>query len=179
MANPQANLVSPPGSAMSVIDLAPPAVEYRWSRRDVVVLLATIVGFYAYCGVFNSNMFYNPIGWLDPYTHIGIGLYYNDPIFWDRYYKISRVPWNTLQFVVRHLFATAVSGPVLQLICAVGTALSLYGASRCLFRREVALALGIVSVFFPFFHANGGADYNNAAAAPLYFLTWALMLSWL
>jgi hypothetical protein len=36
----------------------------------------------------------------------------------------------------------------------------------------------MLSVFFPFFHANGGADYSNAPAAPLFFLTWALAQAW-
>ena len=147
-------------------------------RRDVVALVATVVGFHAFCVLVDSNLFYNALAWIDPYTHVGLGLYYTDPNFWDNYYKISRVPWNALQFVVRHVFTPAASGVVIQSLCAVGTTLAVYRIGRTLFARDVALTVAMLATFFPFFHANGGADYNNALAAPLFFTTWALAQAW-
>ena len=69
----------------------------------------------------------------------------------------------------------AVAGVVLQDFCALGTALAIYRIGLGLFRRDVAVALAMLSVFFPFFHANGGADYHNTIAAPLFFLSAAIM----
>ena len=87
----------------------PEGGDGRWVRQDVAALVATVVGFSVYCVFVNSNRFYNPIGWIDPYTHQGLGLYFTDPYFWDNYYKVSRVPWNAAEFVVRHLVKPAVA----------------------------------------------------------------------
>ena len=110
------------------------ADDRRWHRRDIVVLVAVAVAFNLYGDLFNSNMFYDPLGWEDPFRHLGIGLYYADPGFWDLYYKISRVPWNTLQFLVRQLFTTAADD------AAAGAVWSRFGLDR--YARVVALNPG-------------------------------------
>ena len=47
---------------------------------------------------YNPTPFYNSVGYVDAYVSVGYGLYYSIPDFLDSYYKVSRLPWNILEF---------------------------------------------------------------------------------
>ena len=42
-------------------------VDDRSNRRDMLVLILVAAGFNLCANIFNSNMFYNQMGWEDPF----------------------------------------------------------------------------------------------------------------
>ena len=127
--------------------------------------------------IINDGWLYSPIGWLDPWYYLGYGLNYSDPTFpFPGYYKSSRLPWIFVEFIARHLFNPILASWVLQLgTLALGSASLYFLFSRTL-GRNAAFAGAALFAAFPFVHGNGGADYQNALAGPLYCLTWWLAI---
>ena len=128
--------------------------------------------------VINDAWLYQPIGWLDPWYYLGYGLnYYSDPTFpFPGYYKSSRLPWIFLEFIARHLFNPILASWVLQLgTLALGSTSLYFLFSRTLGRNAAFVGAALFAAF-PFVHGNGGADYQNALAGPLYCLTWWLAI---
>jgi hypothetical protein len=125
--------------------------------------------------LYNPTLFYNPIGELDSFVYVGYGLYYAYPDFLDWYYKVSRVPWDLLEFIARHIFRPEPAAFFLQFASFSLMSISVFSFFRRLISRSHALLLAVTSIFFPLFHSNGGADYHNTIAGPLYFLMLALL----
>ena len=159
----------------------------RWSRwqfagdfelqSNAVIgcyLVSVTFAYFLFLYLYNPTLFYNPIGWLDPFVYVGYGLYYGYSDFSDWYYKASRLPWNFLEFTARHIFRPQAAAFFLQFASFSLMSISVFLYFRRLISQSNALLLAVVSIFFPLFPASGGADYHNTIAAPLYFLMLAL-----
>lgn len=122
----------------------------------------------------NQSWIYSPLGYLDPWYYLGYGLNYADPAFLNDYYKISRLPWILVQYIVRSIAEGAVASWILQ----IGTLTLASGSLYLLFLRTIGRPAAFVGAAFfaayTFGHASGGADYHNALAGPLFALTWWL-----
>jgi hypothetical protein len=151
-----------------------------WSPPDyaiLVYLLIVVLLFRSFLYFFNSTIFFNPIGWIDPYWYVGIGLYYDISDFSADYYKISRVPWNILEFLARQTLLPGSAAYVLQTSTAALTSTAIFIYLRDLIGRSKAFVLACLSIFIPLLpNASGGADYHNAFSGGLYFVTMALLV---
>jgi len=144
----------------------------------VIYYLASVtLGYLALQYVYNPSIFYNGIGWLDPFMYVGYGLYYSYPDFLNGYYKVSRLPWDLLEFIARHSLNPRSAAFFLQSFCSCLMSVSVFFYFRRLISGSNALLLAILSIFFPLFHADGGADYHNAISGALYFLLLALLIA--
>jgi len=162
---------------------APPVAETQpqqdlapQNRTSCLIDLAILWAIPLIQAIINDAWLYSPIGWLDPWYYLGYGLDYSDPTFLDDYYKASRLPWILVEFAARHIFNPVVASWVLQLgTLALGSTCLYFLFSRTLGRGAAFVGAALFAAF-PFAHANGGADYQNVLAGPLYALTWWLAL---
>jgi drug/metabolite transporter superfamily protein YnfA len=148
-----------------------------WYSEDNIVLtylLFVVILYRSFLYLFNSTIFFNPLGFIDPYVYIGIGLYYGIPDFLADYYKISRVPWNVLQFVMRQTLLPGSAAFVLQTLTAALTSTSILICFRALIGNPKSFLLASLSIFIPLLQRSGGADYHNSFSGGLFFLTLAL-----
>jgi hypothetical protein len=150
---------------------------YHADNAIVIYLLFVVLLFRSFFYYFNSTIFFNPVGWLDPYAYTGIGLYYDIPDFAASYYKISRVPWNILEFLARQTLLPESAAYVLQSTTTALTSVGIFFYFRDLIGRPKSFLLASFSIFIPLLHASGGADYHNAFSGGLYFLTLALLVN--
>jgi hypothetical protein len=151
-----------------------------WYSRDNVILvylLFVVLLFRSFFYYFNSTIFFNAVGYLDPFSYVGIGLYYGVPDFATDYYKISRVPWNILEFLARQTLLPGSAAYVLQTSTAALTSVGIFAYFRDLIGRPKSFLLASFSIFIPLLHPMAGADYHNAFSGGLYFLTLALLVS--
>jgi hypothetical protein len=161
----------------------PKSAEGVMRTRDdkviVIYLLFVVLLFRSFFFYFNSTIFFNDVGWLDPYMYIGIGLYYGIPDFFANHYKISRVPWNILEFLTRQTLLPESATYVLQSSIAALTSVAIFVYFRNLIGKPKSFLLASFSIFFPLLHAGGGAgaDYHNGFSAALYFLTLAFLVT--
>ena len=125
----------------------------------------------------SDDWVFTPIAWLDGWYYVGYGYQYLDPSFQPHNYKISRLPWVLYQFVFRQLFAPITASYLIQFSCLALAALSVFFTCRRL--RFGNLASFVASAFLMTYGwyvgpGNGGADYHNTLAAPLYAATFLL-----
>ncbi len=149
-------------------------VGFRVDPRDrggrVVVYLLLITAIYQVLLFnFNSDSFFSPIGWLDPFMYVGYGLYYSIPDVMNTYYKVSRLPWDLLQFSARQIFRPDIAAFAIQFVCFSGMSIAAYLFFRRLINRSAALLIAVLCIFFPVAYSNGGADYHNTMTGLLYF----------
>lgn len=126
---------------------------------------------------YNPTPFYNSVGYVDAYVSVGYGLYYSIPDFFDSYYKVSRLPWNMLEFTARHILRPEGAAFFLQFFSASLMSISVFLYFRRLISKSNALLLAVVSIFFPLFYGDGRADYHNTISGPLYFFLLAMLTS--
>jgi Dolichyl-phosphate-mannose-protein mannosyltransferase len=126
---------------------------------------------------YNPTTFYNSVGYIDPYVSVGYGLYYSIPDFLDWYYKVSRLPWNILEFTARHILRPEGAAFFLQFFSASLMSISVFLYFRRLISKSNALLLAVVSIFFPLFYGDGRPDYHNTISGPLYFFMLAMLTS--
>ncbi len=86
-----------------------------------------------------SGMAYAPPGWLDNYAPVAVALNYTDPTFWDGYYKISRMPWNMVEFVYRNLFSVEAPAQRFTFQCSLKTEVLSFIVGKRLFGRFAGL----------------------------------------
>ena len=121
--------------------------------------------------VVNPSWFYTPPGWLDSFATVGIGLNYADPAFANDYYKISRLPWNLLQFAARHTLSENAAQVVLHFSLLLLSTMCAARIGRNLFGRPSQFALMVLVTALPLLNAapfKGGSDYQSAMAMPLF-----------
>ena len=164
-----------PRHSLGRFSLATEAFAHK-NSAIVCCLLSTVAAYFTFLFFFNATLFYNPIGWLDPYVYVGYGLYYSYPDFMDGYYKVSRLPWNLLEFLARHVFHPSVAAPMLQFFSFSLMSMCAFFYFRLLINRSSALFIAILCIFLPILYVNGGADYHNTITGPLYFLALALLV---
>jgi hypothetical protein len=150
-------------------------VEPRDRLRHVVVYLLLVTAIYQVLLFnFNSDSFFSPIGWLDPFYYMGYGLYYAIPDVMNDYYKVSRLPWNLLQFAARQIFRPDAAAFALQFVSFSGMSVAAYLFFQQVINRSAAFLIAVLCIFFPIAYSNGGADYHNTITGLLYFV----MLAW-
>jgi len=127
----------------------------------------------------NSDWFFTRPRRLDPWYHVGYGLYYENPLFLNDYYKVSRLPWNLYQYLFRSFLLPIPSEIVIHFSLYVAQSVLAYLVCARLFSTQAGLLVGVFTAAFSLLHANGGADYQNAPSGPLFFaviasILWAL-----
>jgi hypothetical protein len=140
-----------------------------------VVSLALLAALYRT----NSDWFYTKPGWLDAWYHVGYGLYYDNPLFLNDYYKASRLPWNLYEFLFRSFLLPIPSAIVIHFSLYIAGAVLAYDVCARLFSTQAGVVIGVFTAAFTVLHSNGGADYQNAPSGPLFFaviasILWAL-----
>ena len=147
-------------------------------QKNIIVagyLVAVTVVYLLFLFFYNPWVFDNGIGYLDPFLYVGYGLYYSYPDFIDWYYKVSRLPWDLLEFVARHIFLPGAATFFLQAFSFSLMSVCVFFGFRRLISSSNALLLAVLSIFLPMLQASGGADYHNTIVGGLYFLTLALL----
>jgi hypothetical protein len=124
---------------------------------------------------FNSSLFFNAIGLLDPFLYVGYGLYYAIPDYLNGYYKVSRLPWDLVQFAARQTLRPEAAAFAIQFVSFSAMSMAAYFFFRHTAGRTAALLLAIFFIFFTIAYNNGGADYHNTITGALYFLMLALL----
>lgn len=122
---------------------------------------------------FNAWIF-TPNGWIDSWKYVGYGYNFSDPKYEDCY-KISRIPWIYLQYLVRKIGPTLVATYVLQYFCLWLGTFSTYFCVRKLFGNAAALIAALFLSIYPPYLGSGGADYHNTLAGPLYALSFLIL----
>jgi hypothetical protein len=127
----------------------------------------------------NSDWFYTKPGWLDAWYHVGYGLYYDNPLFLNDYYKVSRLPWNLYEFLFRSFLLPIPSEIAIHFSLYVAGAVLAYYVCARLFSTQTGALIGVFTAAFSLLHSNGGTDYQNAPSGPLFFaviasILWAL-----
>jgi hypothetical protein len=120
----------------------------------------------------NSNWFYTPAGWLDSFISVGIGLHYADPAYANDYYKISYLPWNLLQFVVRSIFSENSGQIILHFFLFGAQAWLVWLSCLRFFSSTTAVIMALFACAFPLLISArwmGGSDYQTALSSPLFF----------
>ncbi|MCD2177311.1 glycosyltransferase family 39 protein [Rhizobium sp. C1] len=135
---------------------------------DIIVLICIPVAY----ALINDNWMFTAIGWLDPWYYIGYGLNYNDPAYLDDYYKISRLPWVLLEYVVRSNLSSYYSSVVMQMTLMCGTIAALYAVMLRTLGRVGAFFGVLFYATYVFSYASGGADYHNSCGGLFFALSW-------
>ena len=121
--------------------------------------------------IVNPAWLYTPPGWLDAWMPVGIGLNFTDPTVANTEYKISRLPWNLVQFLVRNSLRENLAAVVLQFSFIAASVASAARIGRMLLQPPGRYVLMLMTAAFPIVVAatfRGGADYQNAMAFPLF-----------
>lgn len=116
----------------------------------------------------NPDWMFTGLGWLDAWYHVAYGLYFGNPQFLNDYYKVSRLPWNLYQYVVRHVLAPIPAEIFIQFSMYIAAAVLMYFIGSRLFGRVAGILVGLFTAALTIVHANGGADYSTQMAGPLF-----------
>ncbi|KAB0269704.1 hypothetical protein [Microvirga brassicacearum] len=131
-------------------------------RRRITIDLALVWLIPIAQALINETWLYTPLGYLDPWYYLGFGLNYTDPTFENQNYKIARLPWLLLQFIVRSLVDAVVASWILQIGTLTLASTSLYLLFARTLGRSAAFFGAAFFAAYTFGHASGGADYHNA-----------------
>lgn len=117
----------------------------------------------------NPSWMYTQIGGTDAYFFVGYGLYFNIPDFRNEYYKVSRLPWDIFQFFARTMFQPIPAEIAIHFSLFIASSVLLYLICSRLLSKTAGVAAAFFAAALTLLHANGGADYHNAACGPLFF----------
>jgi hypothetical protein len=136
-----------------------------------------VIIFLLFLSYYNSGILFNHIGNLDPFWYVGIGLFYHISDYSNDYYKISRVPWNILEFLARQTLQPASAAFVLQALCYSTGSIALFFLFRDIFGKSKSFIISALYIFVPLLQASSaGADYHNTFSGAMFFLTLALLV---
>jgi hypothetical protein len=121
--------------------------------------------------LFNTDWFYDPVGWIDTYIFLGYFRHYLDPTFFPDDYKIGRLPWVLVGYAFNTLLPMVLAQDLLHVLCLSTTTASMFFLIYQLF-RSLALAT-FVSMALGFYFAShgnpaGGWEYHNLPGGALY-----------
>jgi hypothetical protein len=136
-----------------------------------------VVIFLLFLSYYNSNILFNHIGSSDPFWYVGIGLFYHISDYSNDYYKISRLPWNILEFLARQILQPASATFVLQAFCYSTGSIALFFLFREIVGKSKSFIIAALYIFVPLLQASSaGADYHNTFSGAMFFLTFALLV---
>ncbi len=124
--------------------------------------------------VVNDAWIFSPIGSLDPWIDLSLGLDYNS-LLYDKYYKSARIVWHMFQFVPRAVFSPVVAQYIIKLSVDVASIALCYALGLRLFNPLVAGLLSVLLAVFPARYL-GGADSYFHFAEPWVLLVFLLLV---
>jgi len=152
------------------------APAYR--RRDVVIAAALVSCAPLLLLLFNRDWFLTQEGYLDPFNYVGFFHQYTNPSFAPGAYKLGRLPWILIGFLVHKMFPPLAGAYALHGLFLWLTSMAMFAGVYLLVGR-LALA-AVVATLFGFYtqaHGAGGWDYHDTPTGAFYLLTVA-MLAW-
>ena len=151
------------------------------SRQFIIpfICLVTLATIIAVLVSRNDSWIYTRPGWLDPWTYVGFGYEYSNPLFLPGHYKMSRLPWVLAEFWVRQLFDVVAAQYVLQLGALFFEGMFFFLAIKRLLGSMSAVvgAAFLITITFAHgpAHSSGGADYHTALSGPLFACSFYLL----
>lgn len=148
-------------------------IKSPWFAICFIILLSISLG------LLHDSWMYTHLGWLDPWMYVGYGYTFDDRKFGGAfkggYYKLSRVFWISLQYLVRRFFSPLTATYILQYFCLWLGTFSAYFTIRRLLGYVPALMTALFLCVYQPFLGSGGADYHNTLVGPLYALSFLIL----
>jgi hypothetical protein len=122
---------------------------------------------------FNTDWFYDPVGWIDTYIFLGYFQHYLDPTFFPGDYKIGRLPWVLVGYAFNTLLPMIPAEIFLHVLClSTATASMLFLVHRLFRNLALATFVSVALGFYFAFHGNpaGGWEYHNVPAGALFLI---------
>ncbi len=136
-------------------------------KKDNFILLALSVFLVPLILACCTDFMFDVMGHIDSPLYIGYGFHYLDSDFGDNYYKISRLPWIWVQFVIRNLFDPVVGSYILFF-----SLLSLASLLMVKIGKETSAIFpsALVAIITPLLLITyeGGPNYHNSFSAILF-----------
>jgi hypothetical protein len=94
------------------------AVHASWAGYRFIYLGAALVALSPFLLLlFNTEWFYDPLGWIDTYIFLGYFKHYLDPTFFPYDYKIARLPWILIGYIFNLLLPIVAAQSLLHVLC--------------------------------------------------------------
>ena len=129
------------------------AVHASWKCYQSIYLGAALVALSPFLLLlFNTEWFYDPLGWIDTYIFLGYFKHYLDPTFFPYDYKIARLPWILIGYVFNLLLPIVAAQTLLHVLCFSAAIAAMFLLVYQLFRSSVlatfiSMALGFLYLF--------------------------------
>jgi len=144
----------------------------KWFAPTLVGLTSVVIGA-AY-----PTTIYNPIGYIDPFIFVGLGLDYDISTLWSWYYKVSRLPWIVVEYSFRHALPPIAAQYAIQYTVHALLGLGFYFAAKRLLGSAPAFLGAVFLVSYTDLYSASAPDYMATFAAALYALFfWALTVA--
>jgi hypothetical protein len=148
-------------------------IRSPWFALCFLVLFSIILAL-----LYNAWMF-TPAGYLDPWYYVGYGYTFDDRKFAGHlkgeHYKLSRILWIFLQYIVRKFFSPLSVTYIVQYFCLWLGTFSVYFTIRRLLGHVPAFIAAVFLCIYQPFLGSGGADYHNTLVGPLYALSFLIL----
>jgi hypothetical protein len=139
-----------------------------WIAAALVALVPVVIG------TIYPKVVFDPIGSLDAYMFVGLGLDYNAPLTVSTY-KLSRVPWIAVEYWGRHALPPLAAQYAIQYGSHVLLGLSTFFSLRRLLGLAPAFLGAVFILVYNQLYSASPADYMNTFSAALYAATfWAV-----
>jgi hypothetical protein len=148
----------------------------RWHWLNMLILTAIPV----VLALVNREWLFTIPGEDDPWRYIGLGYYYfNDSGLYSTNYKVSRVPWILIEYVIREIFSPANAEIILGLSFIILGSIGFYLLVSRIFDRRIGFISAALLSTYSYYLVSRSVDYHNAAGSmfliwSLYFLTLAI-----
>ena len=114
----------------------------------------------------NQEWLFTRAGEDDPWWYISLGyFYFKDPLLGSTSYKISRVPWILVEYLIRNLFTPTTAAIVLTLIFVISGSIGFYLLVCRYFSKEVGFISAALLSTFSYYMVSRSPDYHNAAGS--------------
>lgn len=115
--------------------------------------------------------------WIDTWMYFGYFRHYGFPDFLADNKKIARLPWILLGYLLNRVASPLASEYILHLGLFAAGLFGVYCLTLRMFGRAVAVIVTLAYLTYLPAHANGGWDYHNTLAGPLYIFAYASLLT--
>lgn len=140
-----------------------------WLAPTLIALVPVAIG------VVYQDVVFSPIGSLDSYMFVGLGLHYNIPTLYASDYKVTRIPWIMVEYWFRHLLSPLAAQYTIQYLVHAALGLGFYFSLRRALGIAPAFLGSIFLLSYTELYSASPADYMNTFAAVLYVLTFWLV----
>jgi hypothetical protein len=153
-------------------DLARPTdagARIHWP--DILVILAVLAALAA-----ANREWLITIKTYEGWIYLGYFRHFDAADFLPHQKKLARLPWILVGYLVNHATSPLVAQYLLHLGLLAAAAVGLYWVAVRMFGRGVAVIIALTYATYLPAHGNGGWDYHNTLAGPLYLMTYAALL---